>query len=158
MNEYKHFKDSLGMDDDFELHTWAEIDRLNKVCDDYFIYRGYAIDDDATGCYTVLLYNAQGYCVLDYNMGSKTVLDYNIGSKTVLLEPYRIEFMNGDDVIIFRSSDGAIYSHFLKGGIHQEDLNSIYECVNSKSGLAKCRVDDDYNVLVWGVLDNDKNR
>jgi hypothetical protein len=117
MNEYKHFKDALGMEDDFELHTWEEIDRLNKVCEDYII-----------------------------------------GSKTVLLEPHRIEFMNGDDVIIFRSSDGAIYSHFLKGGIHQEDLNSIYECVNSKSGLAKCRVDDDYNVLVWEVLDNDKNR
>lgn len=148
MNEYKHFKDSLGMDDDFELHTWAEIDRLNEVCDDYVIYRGYAIDDDATGCYTVLLYNAQGYCVLDYQ----------IGSKTVLLAPHGIEFMNGNDVITFRASDGTIYSHFLKGGIHQEELNSIYECVNSKSGLAKCRVDDYYNVLVWGVLDNDENR
>ena len=28
MNEYKHFKDSLGMDDDFELHTWANINKL----------------------------------------------------------------------------------------------------------------------------------
>lgn len=37
MNEYKHFKDSLGIDDDFELHTWDEIDRLNKVCDDYIM-------------------------------------------------------------------------------------------------------------------------
>lgn len=35
MNEYKHFKDSLGMEDDFKLHTWDEIDRLNKVCEDY---------------------------------------------------------------------------------------------------------------------------
>lgn len=144
MNEYKHFKDSLGMEDDFELHTWDEIDRLNKGCEDYFIYRGYAVDDECTGYYTVLLYDAIGYCVLDYN----------IGSKTVLLAPHGIEFMNGDDVITFRSSDGAIYSHFLKGGIHQEELNSIYECVNSNSGLAKCRVDDDYNVLVWGILDD----
>lgn len=144
MNEYKHFKDSLGMEDDFELHTWDEIDRLNKVCDDYFIYRGYAVDDESTGYYTVLLYNAVGYCVLDYN----------IGSKTVLLAPHGIEFMNGDDVIIFRASDGAIYTHFLKGGIHQEDFNSIYECVNSKSGLAKCRVDDDYNVVSWEAVDD----
>ena len=144
MNEYKHFKDALGMDDDFELHTWAEIDRLNKVCDDYFIYRGYAIDDDATGCYTVLLYNARGYCVLDFE----------IGNKTLLLAPQGIEFMNGDDVITFRASNGGIYSHFLKGGIHQEDLKSIYECVNSKSGLAKCRVDDYYNVLVWEAIDD----
>lgn len=143
MNEYKHFKDSLGMEDDFELHTWDEINRLNKVCEDYFIYRGYAVDDECTGYYIVLLYDAIGYCVLDYNIG-----------KTVLLAPHEIDFMNGDDVIIFRSSDGAIYSHFIKGGIHQEDLNSIYECVNSKSGLAKCRVDDDYNVLVWEILDD----
>lgn len=143
MNEYKHFKDSLGMEDDFELHTWDEIDRLNKVCEDYFIYRGYAVDDECTGYYIVLLYDVIGYCVLDHNIG-----------KTVLLAPHEIDFMNGDDVIIFRSSDGAIYSHFLKGGIHQEDLNSIYECVNSKSGLAKCRVDDDYNVLVWEILDD----
>lgn len=147
MNEYKHFKDALGMEEDFELHTWDEIDRLNKVCEDYFIYRGYAVDDECTGYYTVL-YGAIGYCVLDYH----------IGSKTVLLAPQGIEFMNGDDVITFRASDGTIYSHFLKGGIHQEDLNSIYECVNSKSGLAKCRVDDYYNVLVWESLDNDKNR
>lgn len=145
MNIY--FKKSLGMTDAFMLTTWDELDRINKVCDDYIIYRGYAMDDECTGYYTVLLYDSIGYCVLDYN----------VGSKTVLLAPHGIEFMNGDDVIIFRSSDGAIYSHFLKGGIHQEDLNSIYECVNSKSGLAKCRVDD-YNVLVWGVLDNDKNR
>lgn len=143
MNEYKHFKDSLGMEDDFELHTWDEINRLNKVCEDYIIYRGYAVDDECTGYYIVLLYDAIGYCVLDYNIG-----------KTVLLAPHEIDFMNGDDVIIFRSSDGAIYSHFLKGGIHQEDLNSIYECVNSKSGLAKCRVDDDYNVLFWEILDD----
>lgn len=142
MNEYKHFKDSLGMEDGFELHTWDEINRLNKVCEDYFIYRGYAVDDECTGYYIVLLYDAIGYCVLDYNIG-----------KTVLLAPHEIDFMNGDDVILFRSSDGAIYSHFLKGGIHQEDLNSIYECVNSKSGLAKCRVDD-YNVLVWEILDD----
>lgn len=148
MNEYKHFKDALGTDDAFELHTWDEIDRLNKVCEDYFIYRSYAVDDECTGYYTVLLYGAIGYCVLDYH----------IGSKTVLLAPQGIEFMNGDDVITFRASDGTIYSHFLKGGIHQEDLNSIYECVNSKSGLAKCRVDDYYNVLVWEGLDNDKNR
>lgn len=147
MNEYKHFKDTLGMDYDFELHTWDEIDRLNKVCEDHFIYRGYALDDECTGYYTVLLYDSIGYCVLDYH----------IGSKTLLLAPQEIEFMNGDDVISFRASDGAIYTQFLKGGIHQEVLNSIYECVNSKSGLAKCRVDDDYNVLVWGVLDNDKN-
>lgn len=145
MNIY--FKKSLGMTEAFMLTTWDELDRINKVCDDYIIYRGYAMDDECTGYYTVLLYDSIGYCVLDYN----------VGSKTVLLAPHGIEFMNGDDVIIFRSSDGAIYSHFLKGGIHQEDLNSIYECVNSKSGLAKCRVDD-YNVLVWGVLDNDKNR
>lgn len=144
----KYFKKSLGMTDAFMLTTWDELDRINEVCDDYIIYRGYAVDDECTAYYTVLLYDSTGYCVLDYN----------IGCKTVLLAPQRIEFMNGDDVIIFRSSDGAIYSHFLKGGIHQEDLNSIYECVNSKSGLAKCRVDDDYNVLVWGCLDNDKNR
>ena len=37
MNEYRNFKDTLGMDDDFELHTWDEIDRLNKVCDDYIM-------------------------------------------------------------------------------------------------------------------------
>lgn len=138
MNEYKHFKDALGTDAAFELHTWDEIDRLNKVCEDYFIYRGYTVDDECTGYYTVL--------------------DYHIGSKTELLAPHGIEFMNGNDVITFRASDGTIYSHFLKGGIHQEELNSIYECVNSKSGLAKCRVDDYYNVLVWGVLDNDENR
>lgn len=149
MNEYKHFKDSLGMDDDFELHTWDEIDRLNKVCEGHFyIYLGYAVDDECTGYYTVLLYDSTGYCVLDYH----------IGSKTELLAPHGIEFMNGNDVITFRASDGTIYSHFLKGGIHQEELNSIYECVNSKSGLAKCRVDDYYNVLEWGVLDNDENR
>jgi hypothetical protein len=147
MNEYKHFKESLGMEGDFVLHTWDEIDRLNKLCD-YFIYRGYAVDDECTGYYTVLLYDSTGCCVLDYP----------IGSKTVLLAPQGIEFMNGNDVITFRASDGTIYSHFLKGGIHQEDLNSIYECVNSKSGLAKCRVDDYYNVLEWGVLDNDENR
>lgn len=46
MNEYKRFKDSLGMEDGFELHTWDEINRLNKVCEDYFIYRGYAVDDE----------------------------------------------------------------------------------------------------------------
>lgn len=148
MNEYKHFKEALGMDDDVELHTWDEIDRLNKVCEDHFIYLGYAVDDECTGYYTVLLYGTIGYCVLDYH----------IGSKTELLTPQGIEFMNGNDVITFRASDGTIYSHFLKGGIHQEELNSIYECVNSKSGLAKCRVDDYYNVLVWGVLDNDENR
>lgn len=147
MNECKHFKDALGIDNGFELHTWDEIDRLNKVCGDHFIYRGYAVDDEGTGCYTVLLHNAIGYCVLDYN----------IRSKPVLLTPQGIEFMNGDDVITFRDSTGVIYSQFKKGGIHQEDLNSIYECVNSKSGLAKCRVDDDYNVLVWVGLDNDKN-
>lgn len=149
MNEHKHFKDALGMDDDFELHTWDEIDRLkNKGCEDYFIYLGYAVDDECTGYYIVLIYNAIGYCVLDYH----------IGSKTVLLAPKGIEFMNGIDVVTFRASNGDIYSHFLKGGIHQEDLNSIYECVNSKSGLAKCRVDDYYTVLVWECLDNDKNR
>lgn len=148
MNEYRNFKDALGMDDAFELHTWDGIDRLNKVCDDYIIYRGYAVDDECTGYYTVLLYDATGYCVLDYH----------IGSKTVLLAPQGIEFMNGNDVITFRASNGDIYSHFLKGGIHQEDLNSIYECVNSNSGLAKCRVDDYYNVLVWRVLDDDKKR
>lgn len=142
MNIY--FKKSLGMTDAFMLTTWDELDRINKVCEDYFIYRGYAVDDECTGYYTVLLYGAIGYCVLDYH----------IGSKTVLLAPQGIEFMNGDDIITFRKSDGTIYSHFLKGGIHQEDLNSIYECVNSKSGLAKCRVDDYYNVLVWGILDD----
>ena len=148
MNEHKHFKDALGTDAAFELHTWDEIDRLNKVSEVYFIYRGHAVDDECTGYYTVLLNGAIGYCVLDYP----------IGSKTVLLAPQGIEFMNGNDVITFRASDGTIYSHFLKGGNHQEDLNSIYECVNSKSGLAKCRVDDYYNVLAWGVLDNDENR
>ena len=83
MVEYIHFKDSLGMDADFVLHTWDEIDRLNKACEDYFIYRGYAVDDECTGYYTVLLYDSIGYCVLDYN----------IGSKTVLLAPHGIEFM-----------------------------------------------------------------
>lgn len=112
MNEYKHFKDALGTDDAFELHTWDKIDRLNKVCEDYYI-----------------------------------------GSKTVLLAPQGIVFKNGNDVITFRASNGDIYFHFLKGGIHQEDLNSIYECINSKSGLAKCRVDD-YNVLFWEILDD----
>lgn len=130
------FKKSLGMTDAFMLTTWDELDRINKVCEDYFIYRGYAVDDECAGYYTVLLYDSIGYCVLDYH----------IGSKTVLLAPQGIEFMNGNDVITFRASNGDIYSHFLKGGIQQEDLNSIYECVNSKSGLAKCRVDDDYNV------------
>lgn len=90
------------MTDAFMLTTWDELDRINKVCDDYIIYRGYAMDDECTGYYTVLLYDSIGYCVLDYN----------VGSKTVLLAPHGIEFMNGDDVIIFRSSDGAIYSHF----------------------------------------------
>lgn len=143
MNEYKHFKEALGMEDAFELHTWDEIDRLNTV-----IYMGYAVDDECTGHYIVLLCDSTGYCVLDYN----------IGCTTELLAPYGIEFMNGDDVITFRASDGTIYTHFIKGGIHQEELNTLYECVNSKSGLAKCRVDEDYNVLVWGVLDNDENR
>lgn len=35
MNEYKHFKEALGTDEAFELHTWDEIDRLNKECEDY---------------------------------------------------------------------------------------------------------------------------
>lgn len=101
MNEYKHFKDSLGTDEAFELHTWDEIDRLNNECEDYFIYLGYAVDDECTGYYTVLC-GATGYCVLDYH----------IGSKTELLAPHGIEFMNGNDVITFRASDGTIYSHF----------------------------------------------
>lgn len=147
MNEHKHFKDALGMDDDFEFHTWDEIDRLNKVSGDHFRYRGYAVDDESTGYYTVLLYDSTGYCVLDYQ----------IGRKTLLLAPQGIDFMNGDDVITFRALNGDIYFYYLKGGIRKEDLNSIYECVNSKSGLAKCRVDDYYNVLVWEFLDNDKN-
>lgn len=42
MNIY--FKKSLGMTDAFML-TWDELDRINEVCDDYFIFRGYEIDD-----------------------------------------------------------------------------------------------------------------
>lgn len=148
MNEYKHFKEALGMDDDFKLHTWDEIDRLNKVSDDYFIYRGYAIDDESTGCYAVMINNAQVYCVLDYP----------IGSNTVLLTIKTIEFMNSDCMITFRATSGEVYTQYLKGGIHEEDLIAVYKCVNSVSGLAECRVDDYYNVLAWRIFDNDKNR
>lgn len=38
MNIY--FKKSLGMTDAFMLTTWDELDRINEVCDDYFIFRG----------------------------------------------------------------------------------------------------------------------
>lgn len=146
MNIY--FKKNLGMTDAFMLTTWDELDRINKVCDDYFIYRGYAADDECTGYYTVLLYDAKGYCVLDYP----------IGSSTVLLTINTIEFMNSDCMITFRATGGDIYTQYLKGGIHEEDLIAVYKCVNSVSGLAECRVDNHYNVLMWRIFDDDKNR
>lgn len=144
MNEYKHFKDSLGMDDDFELHTWAEIDRVNEVCDDYFIYRGYAIDDDVTGCYTVLLYNARGYCVLDFE----------IGCKTLLLEPQTIELVNGNNFAIFKGMDGSAYRYYIEDEKLCDESELLCKCAKSKSGLAKCRIDNNYNVLVWETVDD----
>lgn len=59
MNIY--FKKSLGMTDAFMLTTWDELDRINEVCDDYFIFRGYEIDDNKTGRYVIFLYNARRY-------------------------------------------------------------------------------------------------
>lgn len=147
MSEYRNFKDALGLED-AELHTWDEIDRLNKVSDAYFIYRGYAVDDESTGCYAVMINNAQVCCVLDYP----------IGSNTVLLTINTIEFVNSDCMITFRATSGEVYTQYLKGGIHEEDLIAVYKCVNSVSGLAECRVDDYYNVLMWRIFDNDKNR
>lgn len=55
MNIY--FKKSLGMTDAFKLTTWYEMDRINELYDDYFIFRGYEIDDNKTGRYVILLYN-----------------------------------------------------------------------------------------------------
>lgn len=148
MNEYKHFKDALGLDEDAKLRTWDEIDRLNEVSDDHFIYLGDAVDDDSTGCYAVMIKNAQMYCVLDYP----------IESNTVLLKINTIEFMNGDCKITFRAKSGVLYKQYLKGGINEEALNDVYKCFSSVSGLAECQVDDHYNVLMWRIFDDDKNR
>lgn len=142
MNIY--FKKSLGMTDAFMLTTWDELDRVNEVCDDYFIFRGYEIDDNKTGRYVIFLYNDRGYCVKDSDF------EY----KHMILEPLGLRFNEGEEVIEFIDTcHNRGYTYCCDGRATVLELASIRKIVNSITGLAMCRVEG-YNVISWEAVDD----
>lgn len=142
MNIY--FKKSLGMTDVFMLTTWDELDRINEVCDDYFIFRGYEIDDNKTGRYVIFLYRDRGYCVKESD------IEY----KHMILEPLGLRFNEGEEVIEFIDTcHNRGYTYCCDGRATELELASVRKCVESPSGLAHCTVAG-FNVVSWEAVDD----